>query len=46
VVCALLEARTSGRGQVVDAGVLDGTAVLMSLVHGLRSVGRWSTSAG
>ncbi len=46
VVCALVEARTSGRGQVVDANVLDATATLMSLVHGLRARGRWSLERG
>ncbi len=42
VVCALLEARATGRGCVVDANVLDGTASLMGLIHGLRAVGRWT----
>lgn len=46
VVCALLEARTSGRGQVVDANVLESTATLMGLVHGLRAQGRWSGERG
>jgi len=46
IVCALLEARTSGAGQVVDAAVVDGTAVLMSLVHGLQAVGRWRDERG
>ena len=31
VVCALLEAQRSGRGQVVDAAMVDGTAVLMTM---------------
>jgi len=46
VVCALLQARTTGRGQVVDANVLDGTGVLMSLVHGLLAVDRWTDVRG
>jgi len=41
VVCALLEARSTGRGQVVDAAVVDGTALLTALFHGLRAAGRW-----
>ena len=32
VVCALLEAQRSGEGQVVDAAMVDGTAVLMTHV--------------
>jgi alpha-methylacyl-CoA racemase len=39
VVCALLEAQRSGAGQVVDAGMVDGTALLMSMFWTLREVG-------
>jgi alpha-methylacyl-CoA racemase len=39
VVCGVLEARTSGQGQVVDAAMVDGTAVLMSMFWGLRHLG-------
>ena len=39
VVCGVLEARTSGRGQVVDAAMIDGVSVLMTMVWGLRSIG-------
>jgi alpha-methylacyl-CoA racemase len=46
IVCALLESRTSGRGQVVDANVLEATSTLMGLVHGLRAAGRWSLDRG
>jgi alpha-methylacyl-CoA racemase len=46
IVCALLESRTSGRGQVVDGNVFDGTATLMGLVHGLRARGKWSGERG
>jgi alpha-methylacyl-CoA racemase len=41
VVCALLEARESGRGQVVDAAMVDGAALLTALMHGLHAVGMW-----
>ena len=41
VVCALLEARQSGRGQVIDAAMIDGVGVLSSLVHSLRGIGFW-----
>ncbi|WP_418319885.1 CaiB/BaiF CoA transferase family protein [Piscinibacter sakaiensis] len=41
IVCALLEARRSGLGQVVDAAVLDGAALLTSIVCELRGVGHW-----
>lgn len=46
VVCALLEARTSGRGQVVDAAMVDGTALLTTIFHGLRAAGIWSDRPG
>jgi alpha-methylacyl-CoA racemase len=46
VVCALLESRASGRGQVVDANVLDATATLMGMTHGLRAAGRWGDERG
>jgi alpha-methylacyl-CoA racemase len=42
IVCALLEARGSGRGQVVDAAILDGVASLSAYVHGLKAGGYWS----
>jgi len=46
VVCALLEARSSGRGQVVDAAMVDGVAVLTSLMHGLHALGVWTEEPG
>src|SRR5580693_1377311 len=41
MVCGLLEAKTSGKGQVVDAAMVDGAAVLMTIFHGLRAGGIW-----
>jgi alpha-methylacyl-CoA racemase len=41
VVCALLEARNSGRGQVVDVSMTGGAALLMSMIYGMRANGRW-----
>lgn len=46
IVCGLLEARGSGRGQVVDAAMVEGSALLMSLIYGLRAAGLWSNRAG
>jgi len=42
LMCALWEAQRSGRGQVVDAAMVDGVGVLSSLLHSLRAAGRWS----
>ncbi len=42
VLAALHEARSSGRGQVVDAAIVDGAAHLLTMVHGLLNAGAWS----
>ena len=46
LVCALLEALKSGQGQVVDAAMTDGTALLMALFHSLDAEGRLSMERG
>ncbi|MER6667211.1 CaiB/BaiF CoA-transferase family protein [Amycolatopsis japonica] len=46
IVCAVLEARCSGRGQVVDAAMLDGVALLTAKLQGLRAAGRYSDEPG
>jgi alpha-methylacyl-CoA racemase len=42
VLAALTEARVSGRGQVVDAAMVDGVANLMSAFLALRQMGEWT----
>ena len=44
VVCALLEAQRSGHGQVVDAAMVDGSAVLMSMFWAFKSIGLFDES--
>jgi alpha-methylacyl-CoA racemase len=39
MVCALLESRRSGRGQVVDAAIVDGAAALMAVFYGVHQAG-------
>ncbi len=46
LVCGLLEARVSGRGQVVDAAMVDGVALLSTLIHAFRAGGFWRDEAG
>jgi alpha-methylacyl-CoA racemase len=46
LVCALLEARGSGQGQVVDAAMVDGAAVLTTMFHALRAMGVWNDERG
>jgi alpha-methylacyl-CoA racemase len=41
VVCAILEAKASGQGQIVDAAMVDGSATLMSMVWGFNKLGIW-----
>jgi alpha-methylacyl-CoA racemase len=46
VLAALWEARSTGRGQVVDAAIVDGTAHMLSIVHSLLAEGRWTDRRG
>ncbi|MFR9729558.1 CaiB/BaiF CoA transferase family protein [Saccharopolyspora sp. MS10] len=46
VLAALLQARTSGRGQVVDASIVDGAAHLGSMLYGFAAAGSWSDRRG
>jgi alpha-methylacyl-CoA racemase len=46
LLAALLEARASGRGQVVDAAMTDGSALLMTLVYELKALGLWRNERG
>ncbi|MEY2756658.1 MAG: hypothetical protein RIR33_436 [Pseudomonadota bacterium] len=41
VLAALVHARASGRGQVVDAAISDGAASLMSYIYGFMADGSW-----
>jgi len=46
MLAALLHAQRSGQGQVVDAAMTDGSALLMSMIWGFRAMGRWSDARG
>lgn len=41
LLAAIVQARASGRGQVVDCAMTEGSAVLMSMFYALRGAGRW-----
>lgn len=43
VLAALLEAKNSGQGQVVDAAMTDGAALLMSMFYGMKASGSWQS---
>ncbi|MGZ8288169.1 MAG: CaiB/BaiF CoA transferase family protein [Telluria sp.] len=42
VVCAVLESRVSGKGQVVDAAMTDGASLLGAMMYGFRAFGEWT----
>jgi alpha-methylacyl-CoA racemase len=46
VVAALLSARSTGRGQVVDAAMVDGSATLMAMTHSFLNRDRWIEQRG
>ena len=46
MACALLEAQRSGKGQIVDAAMIDGAASLMTLFYGLHAAGLHSLKRG
>jgi alpha-methylacyl-CoA racemase len=46
VVAALLSAARTGAGQVVDAAMVDGSALLMAQFYGMKAAGRWTDQRG
>lgn len=42
VLAGIIEARTSGKGQVIDAAMVDGAAALTAMFHGMRAGGMWN----
>jgi len=46
VLAAMLEARNSGMGQVVDTSMVEGSAYLSMMFHGLLAAGSWTEERG
>ncbi|GAA4471109.1 CaiB/BaiF CoA transferase family protein [Phytohabitans houttuyneae] len=46
ICAALAERASSGRGQVVDAAMVDGAALLNSFLYGMRAMGMWGQERG
>lgn len=46
MLCALLEVQRSGRGQVVDAAMVDGSIALMAMFIGMQGDGRFDAAVG
>jgi alpha-methylacyl-CoA racemase len=46
MVCGLLEAKNSGKGQVVDAAMIDGASLLFASIYGAAQQGWWTDERG
>ncbi len=46
VLAAVLSARTTGKGQVVDAAMVDGSASMMAMTHSMLNAGLWHEERG
>ncbi|WP_428341043.1 CaiB/BaiF CoA transferase family protein [Mycobacterium sp.] len=46
ILSALWERQTSGKGQVVDAAMVDGSSVLAQMMWGMREMGIWTDERG
>jgi alpha-methylacyl-CoA racemase len=46
VLAAVIHARATGEGQDVDASMVEGSALLMAMIHGYAALGSWSTTRG
>ncbi len=46
IVSAVLHARASGEGQIVDAAMVDGSASLLSMTHSFLNMGYWNEERG
>jgi alpha-methylacyl-CoA racemase len=45
-VCGILSAQRTGEGQVVDAAMVDGAAILTTMFHAFRAMGIWEDERG
>jgi alpha-methylacyl-CoA racemase len=46
LLAGIIEARTSGKGQVVDVAMCDGVSNMLTMFHALHATGRWTDQAG
>lgn len=46
IACGIIEARSSGEGQVIDCSMTEGTALLSIMMHGYRAMDRWVDERG
>ncbi|KQP05175.1 CaiB/BaiF CoA-transferase family protein [Pseudorhodoferax sp. Leaf265] len=46
ILAALHESKGSGQGQVIDAAMTDGAALLSSMMYGMKAAGQWNNQRG
>ena len=46
IAAALVHAQRTGQGQVVDAAIVDGTALFTGMLHAMRATGSWNPARG
>ena len=46
IACGVIEARASGRGQVIDAAMVEGAGLLTTMFAGMRAAGAWRDERG
>lgn len=46
VLAAIIQAQRSGRGQVIDASMVEGASLLATMIHGLRAADEWVDERG
>jgi len=46
LLAAIISARRTGEGQVVDAAMVEGSSLLATLIHSMRDIGMWSGPPG
>ena len=46
ILSAVIERGVSGKGQIVDAAMVDGVPAMMGLIHAMLAQGRWSEARG
>jgi alpha-methylacyl-CoA racemase len=46
IVCGILEAQKSGQGQVIDTAMVDGSALLATMIYSFKALGIWTEERG
>jgi alpha-methylacyl-CoA racemase len=46
MACAIIEAQRSGKGQVVDVSMVEGSATLMHMMYSMKAMGAWTDNRG